>query len=238
MAEAGTTSLVEVIVTDNGVPPMSTARAFRVRVQDLATLQFEPTVIAGGASGCSPLILYSSGGLTNVEFTLTHEGRLVDVAFEPAPGPRVTVVSSTTSSNAHFRILPPAGSPLQGSIRLGSICFTASANQPSGFQTFAVGEVQASRADGEQLTDCRAEPMRVGVVTDAPFLEMVTDVLGRPSLVLYGLAATRHVVRSTTMLGAEAQWQTAWEGELTGMSQVIQPPDTGGVARYYVAFRP
>ena len=69
-AYASTTNLVTIVVTDNGVPPLSTNQSFTITVLDYLELTLGNTNLYAGQSSAIPVYLASSDGVTNLVFNL------------------------------------------------------------------------------------------------------------------------------------------------------------------------
>jgi RHS repeat-associated protein len=77
-AQAGTTNLIGITVTNDGVPPLSAAQTFTVVVNDYVETSFGDAVAIVGQDGAIPINLFSSAGLASLNFTLNYPAGTMD----------------------------------------------------------------------------------------------------------------------------------------------------------------
>ena len=134
---AKSTNLFTVVVTDNGVPSLSTTQTFNVIVTEFAQSGFGTLVMQAGQDGCIPIKLDSSEPITNVNFTVIWPpGSFTNITIQP-------LVPEICASNLQFRSASEAvvnlstcpGQPLTLTepTDVAVLCFTAVAGQQSAF---------------------------------------------------------------------------------------------------------
>ncbi len=88
--QGGLTYRVEIRVTDDGTPPLSTSRTFNITVRDTRSdfrLSLGSTHVVAGHFGSVPLILDSGADLLRLEFELeSDDSHLADLDLAPATG--------------------------------------------------------------------------------------------------------------------------------------------------------
>ena len=160
---AGTTNLLQLVVTDSGPPSLSTTQTFLVGVADYVEVDLGNVVVRSGQSACMPLSVFSSVPLTNLQFTLTVPAPQLAGFQLNGLLPGVTGGLRTLSTNQLVVDLVAAqGSPLPaGQTQVASLCFVAATNQTSVFLNLTAASLVPSRGDGSLVSDTGAEPGQV-----------------------------------------------------------------------------
>lgn len=122
---AGTTHLFSVILTDNGTPSLSATQSSKVAVEHFVALGLDNLAAPVGTSSSVPVTLFSTAGLTNLDFTVRFpEGRLTNMSLTPLPGIELAGNPSNSISGARFAIAPAPGQRLQGTQQVAQLSAT------------------------------------------------------------------------------------------------------------------
>jgi hypothetical protein len=219
-AQAPSSNYVTVIVTDNGVPPLSATNSFSVVVGDFAELSLGSAVVRAGRSGSVPITMNSSAGITNLLFLLdTPEDRLTNFTLSQFL-PDVAGSLQPNAPNRSFIILNAIGStPLSGSRELSTLAFTATTNEPSGIIPLSVLNLSAMQGNGVLVPRTIANNGRVVIVGEVSLLEALVQTNSHRTLILYGKPGTSYTVEYNTNLLDAVSWNIHWQGTLTNLFQ-------------------
>ena len=124
---------------------------------------------------------------------------------------------------------------LRGGRLLAQVNFTAVSTQTT-VVPLLLSNLTAIQASGVAVPRTLADPSRVVVVGNEPLVEVLMSTNQQPMLVLYGEPGPNYLIQSTTDLQNTNLWQTAWQGTLTNLIQVIGPA-TSSQGTYFRALR-
>ena len=232
-AQGGTTNLVTVGVTNNGFPPLSTTVSFLIIVPDYGRVNIGSGSVLAGQSGCVPLTLFSSTGLTNLSFNVrVPANTLTGLAFTAvAPAIGSSHLAMIDASNAVVTVATAPGMTLDGTLQLGSLCFTALSNQVTAVAPMLLSAPSATKADGTALSDIVAVSGRITVVARQPYLEATRGPGNLMQLTLYGIPGTTYVLQTAASL--QGPWSTAQTLTLTNVTETLLWPNQGGPALFF-----
>ncbi|MEI6786041.1 MAG: hypothetical protein WCQ21_34580, partial [Verrucomicrobiota bacterium] len=232
-AQGGTTNLVTVGVTNNGFPPLSTTVSFLIIVPDYGRVNIGSGSVLAGQSGCVPLTLFSSTGLTNLSFNVrVPANTLTGLAFTAvAPAIGSSHLAMIDASNAVVTVATAPGMTLDGTLQLGSLCFTALSNQVTAVAPMLLSAPAATKADGTALSDIVAVSGRITVVARQPYLEATRGPGNLMQLTLYGIPGTTYVLQTAASL--QGPWSTAQTLTLTNVTETLLWPNQGGPALFF-----
>ena len=234
-AQAGTSNVISVIVTQNGDPTLTATQSFSLVVQDYISLSPGSNLVAAGSLGGLPLTVYASTPLTNLQFTLNYPpGQLTNLFFSstnPLVGP--ASVTPTGPCQALVSIGAAAGQSLAGSQVLGTIGFNAAAGVHTKFVYVTAGAPVALKPDGTTANYTQAGRGRVTIVGPDAMLEPQLAG-GTRNLIVYGPLGVSYQVESCNDLGNSGAWSAATTPfTMTNLSQTFQfTPDTNLAAFY------
>ena len=231
-AQAASSNLITVVVTDDGVPPLSATNSFSVLVADYLELSLGSTVLRPGQAGSVPVTMTSSTGVTNLSFVLeAPEERLTNFVLQTS-SPDVSAALEQSGAD-HWSInYSAAGQALMGPQALGSLAFTVSSNQTSAFIALKVSSLAAVQANGVPLPRTIGNNGRVAVVGAAPLLEALIQTNSGRTLTLYGIPQTNYSLESTVAPTDATSWRVEWQGPLTNLFQVFVLSDTNRAIFY------
>jgi len=232
-AQGGTTNLVTVGVTNNGFPPLSTTVSFLIIVPDYGQVNIGSGSVLVGQSGCVPLTLFASTGLTNLSFNVrVPANRLTGLAFTPvAPAIGSSHLAMIDASNAVVTVATAPGMTLNGTVQLGNFCFTASSNQVTAVVPLLLSAPAATKADGTALSDIVAVSGRMAVVGRQPYLEATRGASNLVQLTFYGIPGTTYVLQTAASL--PGPWQAVQTLTITNVPETRLWPNLGEAARFF-----
>jgi Putative Ig domain len=219
-AQAASSNLVTVIVTDDGVPPLSATNSFSVFVGDFLEVSLGSTALLAGHTGSVPVKMDSSTGVTNLTFLLrAPEDRLTDFVLQLlAPEVSSGSVSPYAPNLSLVTLNASDAQPLNGTKTLADLQFASISNQISAFVPLTLQGVTAVQANGTAVPRIIANNGRVVVIGAASLLEALVQTNSQRTLILYGIPQTGYTLESTTNL---SNWQIEWQGSLTDLFQVF-----------------
>jgi hypothetical protein len=226
--QAGTTNVVQLIITNSGVPPLTTTQTFVISIPDYVQAGVTGSTPSRPGDGvCLPLSLFTSIGLTNVNFEVT-------VPPTGFTNWSITLLSSalcngTVTSLSETQLLVnlttcPGQSLLATGQNIANLCLNIGTNQPSQFLKIPISAVQATETNSAQVPDTEGSypPGRLVVVGDQPLLDIQNDASNGTSITLYGIPNTTNTLQATPALtGAGLSWQGVWTNVVTNLATPI-----------------
>jgi hypothetical protein len=224
-AQGGRTYVVTARATDNGEPPLSASRTFRVAVRDTQgdfALRVGTTNVLRGGTASVPVDLETPLDLTALRFglsvpvTVLEALQLVPVAAELGSA----TVAPDGPDHSRLEFTAASGATFLGAQRLAQLGFTAPAGNESVALTLLPEAVEAVRIDGVVITRPKLNPGKVFVLGDAPLLDIVPRG-ATAELHLYGRSGLRYQVESTESLDPGTVWTAEGIHTLNGNPVVI-----------------
>jgi hypothetical protein len=203
------TNLITIVVTDNGVPPLSATQSFTVVVLDVLsdlTLSIGVTNRLAGESAVMPIVLDSSVDTVQLNFHIETDGdRLTNLVVQ-STAPEVTSVQVNQLEPGRLAVqlgLNPALRPAERRT-IAALAFTAAVERGSALVPIALRQLQAQRANGEWIANTRAQSGYVIIVERAPVL--LIDHAPPPLITLYGLPGRTYALQSAADLNEPVLW--------------------------------
>jgi len=239
---AGTTNLLQVVVTDNGLPSLSATQTFLLIVPDYVQASPGTAVVRSGQPGCVPINLFSSVALTNLQFTLNLPPQGLGNFSLNALLPGVTGSLQTLSATQLVVHLAAAsGHSLQATQQqVADFCFTAASTQTSVILPLLVSAITPLRGDGSLVLDTGTQFGQVVVVGENPFLLATLPTPETPLLTLYGIPNVTNTVEAAASLSGSIsnRWHPVWQGLLTNFVITFPAPLGTNNATFFRAFVP
>jgi hypothetical protein len=211
-AQASTTNLITVRLTDDGGPPMSTAQAFTVVVLDYVEIALGSTNVESGQSVAVPINLASSDGVTNLSFTVTLPNGYLANAALVATAPEIGSASlQDHGTNLVVSVQSVPGQVLQGSQQVALLTFEAISNLFSAFVPLPVSNAVAAKPDGTSYLNYLAPLARIAVIEGQPLLEASLSTNLTRELTLYGRLGHSYQLQSSTSLVSPIVWTPQWD---------------------------
>ncbi|MDB6031322.1 MAG: hypothetical protein JWM16_1660 [Verrucomicrobiales bacterium] len=219
-AQAASTNLISVVVTDDGAPARSDSKPFQVVVGDYAEISLGRAVLLVGDSTNLPITLGSSALLSNVSFTVDYPGLLTGWSVQPSAG--LNVQANVDTQTPNHLLVTLSGNPLPtGTQPLATLSFTVAPQQGSAFLYLTNDNLSATRMDGTIVTRTLVSNGRVVAIAQVPLVEALMDSDQTPSLVLYGHIGATHFIEASADFGSNASWNTKLQHTLTNLSNTI-----------------
>jgi hypothetical protein len=238
-AEGSTTNLITVWATDSGTPPQSNSMTFMATVSECVEISIGSSVQQTGQSTCVPVNLFSTIGLTNLNFTLSDPtGHFTNWSITPTN----SMISSATAQmvdplHALFNVGIQNGQALLGSNGIGSICLDILPS-PSAFVTLAPTDMGAVAADNSPITYFVVQNGRVVVIGSQSLLEGWLDTNYHRMLTVYGNPGVRYEILTTTDLTDPNTWSAIGGVTLTNLFQFISLDGETNAAQFFQAVQP
>jgi hypothetical protein len=235
--QGGTTNIITVVVTDDGVPARSATQTFTVIVRDTRAdfvVSVGSTNVLAGQSSMVPVTLASSLDLTNLSFFLEADaGRLTNFLLTPlAPGITSATLAPAGTNLSELRFITGAGTPLLGDVLLGRVDFTARANGKSTVVPIDVSSVTGVRGTGEIVPNAGGRGGRVVVIGDELVLVGLLDPERR--VAIYGRPGLCVTLQANTNLNSPV-WESVGQYTLSGQSEFVTLPPVSSGAVFYRA---
>lgn len=235
LAQASTTNLISVIVTDSGNPPLSTTQTFSIVVLDYLGVSLGSTVIATNSSGSLPLAVDASAPITNLQFTLSYPPDELTNFTITATNALVGAASITQIAPGQALVVvgTGAGQSLTGTQFLGQINFNSFNNQKSAFVYLQTDTPLGVKTDGTFAQQTTTGQGRVTIVGQESLVEAKLAG-GLRNLIVYGPVGASYQVESCNSLGMSNGWfGTALSVTMTNLLQPLQFAPDGNAATFY-----
>lgn len=222
MAQASTTNLIGIKITDSSNSSLSTNETAQVTVQDYLALVVQYTSVQAGQSGAVSLALSSSEGVTNLTFTIPWPANSL-----PNPGLSISaggVASSslrTITNNVVVTLQMAPGQALQGSNIFGSVTFQSLANQASGYIKLPVSYLSASKPSSVLYANTVPSAGQVAVINNVAMLQAATTASPSRNLTILAPVGNTYQLQFCTNFGPAAVWYNLLTYSQTNISQSI-----------------
>lgn len=232
-AQASSTNLITIVITDTSNPALSTNETVLVIVSDFLGLGAGSASVQAGQSASIPIYLNSSDGVTNATFTVGWPGSRF-----PNPSLRIagSGVGSTSLenqvSNLVITVSAQAGQVLQGSNVLVNLNFQTITNQPSAFVKLPVTISSAQKPNGEAYVDLFPQAGSVTVVNNAPLLQINSISGASLSMTIYAKTGAKCQLQSATNTVEPLTWQALLTYTQTNVAQTFNLNAPGASSVY------
>jgi hypothetical protein len=211
-AQASSTNMITLRVTDNGGPPMSAAQTFTVVVLDYLEIALGSTNVQSGDSVAVPISLASSDGVTNLDFTIVWPNDYLSNAALVVTAPQVGAASLQDQGGKLVLSLHAVpGQVLQATQQLALLTFEAISNQFSAFVPLPLSNANAAKPDGTHYVNYLTPVARVAVIEGEPLLLASLSTNLSRELTLYGRLGRNYELQSSTSLASPIVWKPQWD---------------------------
>jgi hypothetical protein len=243
--QAGTTNLVQIIITNSGVPPLTTTQTFIVSIGDYVAAGVVGTTATRPGDGvCVPMSLFTSTSLSNVNFVVT-------VPPTGFTNWGVTLLSPSLCSGTVTSLSPTellvnlstcsGQSLLVSGQTIAELCLDVGTNEPSQFLLIPISAVQAYRTNNTLVADTTGNYPngRLVVVGQQPLLDIQDNGTNGASVTLYAIPNTTNIVQSAPGLSiTNIPWQSVWTNVVTNLVTPITLPTGTNNQIYFRAVMP
>jgi hypothetical protein len=216
-AQARSTNIIDVWMTDSSLPPISATNTFVITVDDYLELALGRTVMLVGQTSSVPVTVTSSVGLTNLEALIqVPKGYLTSLALTDwAPETANATLQQKESNVWQMNFVASSGQPFQATQQLANLRFFAVTNG-SAFVPLVISEVTTNfTTNGDTVWRTLTDAGRVAVIEQQPLLEALPMTNGSASLTLFGVSGPTYDVLFSPVLPA-ISWQLFWTGNIPG----------------------
>jgi len=232
-AQAQTTNIISVRITDNTTPSRSTNQLLQVVVLDYATVTAGRIALQAGQNGSVPIYCSASDLVSNFTFLVSWPSSRF---LNPTLSNLVSGIASSTLQNQNTNLLitvkATTGQALQGINPVLQLNFQTASTQSSAFVPLPVQALSAVTPSGRFFTNCTAVAGRVAVVKDVPLLESLLATNGTRTLGVYGRVGTNYQVQYKTSLAAGSTWSGLLTYQHTNVAQTISVSSNNPVILY------
>ncbi|MCX6921777.1 MAG: hypothetical protein NT154_00935, partial [Verrucomicrobia bacterium] len=208
-SQAGSTNILQVVVTDNGTPSLSVTQAFAVIVADNMEVSLGAAGFTAGQSGCLPINLYSSIAVTNIQLTLSVPPQGLGNFGLHVLSPKLCLgnLQSLSPTQLVVTLQTCAGQSLQGvQPPVAELCFTVDAGLSTTLLPVGVEQATARTTTGAVLTSPGQTSTQVAIIGRESLLLAGIAGDGTRTLTLVGRPGTTYAIEYTTNLAAPALW--------------------------------
>jgi hypothetical protein len=217
------TNNIEVIVTDNGVPPLSATQVVQIIVHDAHgdfLVAVGSTNVFAGESSSVPIDLIAGENLARIDFSLSGDDlRLTNLLLASARPEIASVSLAPAGSNqsALTFVAAPTYS-LPAAATLAQLNFQTTTNGPSAFVPLRPAFLSGELLNGTPVTNGFGRSGRIVFIHAEPLL----DALRLPQqLTLWGHPSQSYKVESIRNLAMPGPWFTFTNVTLTNASVAV-----------------
>jgi len=235
--QAPSTNLLTVVATDNGAPPLSATRQFRVTVRQVLAdfgLSLGSTNLFPNETNGVPIALDSGLGLTNLSFIIEPAlGRLSRFSLQGASSEVAASSVRALASNRWSLTLSLNGAlHLIGPRTLGQLTFVTSTNDLSAIVPIAISQALGQGGSGQAFTNPATANGLVIIVAKEPVV-----MAGSPtSLTIYGHPGSGCGLQYRTNLLSATPWSQWTSLVLTSRVATVAGPLLPAPETFYRAY--
>lgn len=229
-AQASTTNLITIVLTDLTNPSLSTTETVRVVVTDSVAAGVGQTSLQAGQSGTLPVYLTSSDGVTNAAITIGWPGSyFLNPSLTLAAPALVSTSLLNQNTNLVLTLQAAPGQVLQGSNFIGQLTFQTASNQPSAFVSLPATFSMAKKASGAAYLNYFTQNGQVAVVNGQPLLQASLSDGSNMLLTSFGRVGTKYQLLFSTNSSGPTIWYAASTYLQTNITQPVSVPSGGAV---------
>jgi hypothetical protein len=233
------TNVIKVIVTDNGVPPLSTTQQFTVIVRDTVpdlNLSIGTTNLMVNESNSVSIVLGSSLPLTQLTVTLEAAGdRLANVQLAAVSSELISIQRQFDGTNQYRFTLALNPATLPPALReLARLRFLAVAQDHSAIVPLRITSLVAQTSSAQTISNVRSTDGLVFIVGREPLL--AANRGPAPSLVYFGHPGAGCVIESRTNLFLGIGWVEVARVAVAARSITVTNLPVLGSPQFFRAF--
>jgi len=217
------TNNIEVIVTDNGVPPLSARQVVQIIVHDAHgdfLVAVGSTNVFAGESSSVPIDLIAGENLARIDFSLSGDDlRLTNLLLASARPEIASVSLAPAGSNqSALTVVAAPTYSLPAAATLAQLNFQTTTNGPSAFVPLRPAFLSGELLNGTPVTNGFGRSGRIVFIHAEPLL----DALRLPQqLTLWGHPSQSYKVESIANLAMPGPWFTFTNVTLTNASVTV-----------------
>jgi hypothetical protein len=232
---------VQLVITNNGQPPLTTTQTFLVSVGDYVQATLGTNGAQPGGSACLPVSLFTSTGLTNLQFVVNvpPTGLTNWSVSSLSPALCGSTVVSLDATQLLVNLTACAGqSLLATNLEVAELCLDVSSNQPTGLLNIPISLVQAVKATSVPVADTGGQGGALAVVNGRPLLQIQSGTSNSVTLILYSVPNTTNTVLSTPTFGGTNTYTQFWQSVISNWVNPIHVPIGTNTQMYFRAVAP
>jgi hypothetical protein len=220
-ANALTTNLVNVRITDQDVPSLSTVQPVVIIVSDFLEVSVGSTNVYAGQPAGVPLGVASSGGVTNLTFSLPWPTNRFSSPSISSAAPAIGSSSvQVQNTNLLITLRAAPGQLLQSTNFAALLNFQTLPGQSSAFVIFQPTNIVGKAGSGGSYANTIARLSQSVIVNGTPLLQATVSTNSVRCLTSYGRAGTNYVLQySTDLLGKT--WNNVASYSQTNIAQPV-----------------
>jgi hypothetical protein len=232
-ADAQTSNSFNVRIIDMNSRDRQVVQPMSVVVEGFVEVGLGATAVQAGQNVSLPVTVDSSGGVTNLMFTVGWPaGRCTNATLAVTAPEIASGTLQTQGTNWVIRVQTLPGQVISGSAQIAQLSFQAVAGQRSAFMPLAISSVAAMDASGLSYSYYAPRNGDVVVVGDVPLLRGAPASGSSRTLTLYGKVGLNHELQYNTNLLATASWHSAMSYLQTNTAQQVVVTSSSPVIFY------
>jgi hypothetical protein len=226
-AQAATTNLIAVRVTDGGTPALSATKTFTVIVRDFSEITIGSKILQAGQTGSVPISVSSTFPLSSLNFSLDIQtAGLDEFTLQPQVALTLSKLTRSTPSRLDINLRSSNAQSLYGSKTVALLHFRALAVQPSAFIVLKVTGMSALRSGTIPVGCIMGNSGRVVYIGAEPLLE--PKLAGTERFFnLYANPGVTCVVQHAPTLAWPTSWAEVWRAQITATMTPLSFPSAG-----------
>lgn len=217
------TNHIEIVVMDNGVPPLSATQIVQIIVHDAQgdfLVAVGSTNAFAGDAASVPIDLLAGENLRRIHFNLSADDLRLTNLFLGAPRPEIASVSLAPagSNQSVLTFIAAATQSLPPGATLAQLNFQTTTNGPSAFIPLQPTVLSGELLNGAPLTNGLGRVGRIVFIHEQPLLEARRLP---PQLTLWGHPAQTYTIESSSSLLNATGWITFTNVTLTNASGIV-----------------
>jgi hypothetical protein len=225
-ANAETTNLITVVVTDDATPPLSASQTFQIIVLDYLDVALGTTNLQAGQSAEIPIYVDSSDGMTNLAFTVqVPPNTLTNFSLASTSSQVASVSLQNQISNVLVTFSTKPGQSLQGTQLLSQLSFVALSNVPSAFVALPAQNMSALKPNGAAYNNYIGHPGLVELVENQSLVLGTASSNSNATLTFFGKVGANYQLQGTANI-FNPSWLPVLSYTQTNSVITIQVPTT------------
>jgi len=230
---ASTTNVINVIITDNTNPNLSSSETLLIVVTDYLNVGLGSTAVQTSQYATLPVVVSASDVITNLQFTINW------------PASQFATPSLIFGAGVLSGSVQPQGSSIVVNLQLdpsqtftnastvAQLNFQAVAGQNSAFVNVQASNVQGTKSDASAYVNSSAQAGQIVVVGNNPLMTPQTSAQGR-ALTVYGNPNSNYQVQYTTNLVPPVVWLPLSNFQQSSVTQTVTLDDSLPVVYYRI----
>ena len=232
-ADAQTSNSFNVRIIDMNSRDRQVVQPMSVVVEGFVEVGLGATAVQAGQNVSLPVTVDSSGGVTNLMFTVGWPaGRCTNATLAVTAPEIASGTLQTQGTNWVIRVQTLPGQVISGSAQIAQLSFQAVAGQRSTFMPLAISSMAAMDASGVSYPNYIPRNGETVVVGDVPLLRGAPASGSSRTLTLYGKVGLNHELQYNTNVLATASWHSAMSYLQTNTAQQVVVTSSSPVIFY------